>query len=59
MGRAAVAALYTTDVQTDRIHSRFNAPVIVSMNRKAARMTAATGQLVELKINYCFIVGIL
>lgn len=42
MSNAASAAFYTTDVQVDRIRCRFDALVVVFVNRKASRMTAGT-----------------
>ncbi len=55
----AMTALYPADMETDRINTRFNASVIVSMNCHACRVTTGAGQLVELKMIYCFIVRIL
>ena len=59
MCSTTMAALHTADVEADRPLLIFDISVIVSMDGQACRMTTAAGQLVELKIIYCFIIGIL
>ena len=59
MGMTTALTNDTADPKTKFASWGFNIAVIIAMNRKTARMTTSTGQLVKLKVRNSMIIKIL